>query len=102
MKQEHMVGWVMPATFDRRLTLRTYQETDAVCTPCGDGEAISCTVMDFSDSGARIRFEGASEIPKTFVLWMPKKGMRYTAEVMRIEGDEIGVRFTSVNLAVLD
>ena len=58
--------------------------------------------MDFSDSGARIRFEGSSEIPKTFVLWMPKKRLRYTAEVVRIEGEEIGVRFTSVNLAQFD
>jgi len=105
MDTDKAKSYVDPAVFDRRLMLRTYCEIAALCAPTDGGPEIPVTMIDHSEGGARLRFDAGDagiDIPKTFVLTIPSLRLSHVAEVLRINGAEVGVRYASENLNEAD
>jgi hypothetical protein len=64
----------------------------------GDGRPLrNCTLMDMSDSGAKLALEKVGDdIPDIFSLWLSRHGHpRYLCRVVWSCQDKIGVQFSS-------
>jgi hypothetical protein len=57
------------------------------------GSTIDCTVRDLSETGARISFPEAHQIPPEVELEIPKTGQWFRAKVVRSFGHSHGLRF---------
>ena len=55
----------------------------------------TCTLKEISDFGAKLQIVQGQVIPSVFDLVVEMDGMRARCDVMRRDGDEIGVRFCS-------
>ncbi|MEM8813427.1 MAG: PilZ domain-containing protein [Pseudomonadota bacterium] len=55
----------------------------------------SCVVRDISESGARLKVNGADGIPDTFDLLIELDGFEAECEVVWRDGDQIGIQFLS-------
>jgi PilZ domain len=56
----------------------------------------TCTMLDISSTGARLLVEGSIEVMhlKEFFLLLSSRGLAFRrCELVRVNGDEIGVRF---------
>jgi hypothetical protein len=51
--------------------------------------------MNISESGAKLRIKGISLMPQTFKLLILEAGLLYAGEIVRRDGDTIGVKFLS-------
>jgi hypothetical protein len=56
---------------------------------------VSVTVRDISASGARLRSEGSTSIPDTFLLIIELDGLEADCQVVWRKDHEIGARFLS-------
>ena len=65
----------------------------------GDGVPLrNCTLIDLSDSGAKLALEEFEDIPGIFSLWLSRHGHpRYSCRVVWSHQNKIGVQFTSDN-----
>jgi hypothetical protein len=54
-----------------------------------------CVVRDVSPSGARLRFDDCSRVPKCFDLFVELDGKAIGCEVVRACDRDIGVRFVT-------
>ena len=55
----------------------------------------SCTLIDISDSGAKLTLEDVGDIPDIFSLWLSRHGHpRYTCRVVWSYKNNIGVQFS--------
>jgi hypothetical protein len=63
----------------------------------GDGLPLrNCTLIDISDSGAKLALENIEEIPEKFSLWLSRHGHPcYACQVVWSRQDSIGVQFSS-------
>jgi hypothetical protein len=64
----------------------------------GDGRPLrSCTLIDISDSGAKLALEEeVDDIPEIFSLWLSRHGHpRYSCRVVWSSQNKIGVQFSS-------
>lgn len=63
----------------------------------GDGNPLrKCTVVDISNSGAKLILEDVDEIPDKFSLWMSRHGNpRYSCRVAWSGQNTVGVEFSS-------
>lgn len=63
----------------------------------GDGgPLVNCTLVDISESGAKIAIDEVDTVPETFTLWLSRYGYpRYSCRVVWRDCDAIGVRFVS-------
>jgi hypothetical protein len=63
----------------------------------GDGLQLrNCTLIDISDSGAKVELEGNDDIPDIFSLWLSRHGHpRYSCRVVWSQKNKIGVTFSS-------
>jgi hypothetical protein len=55
---------------------------------------INCTIRDMSDTGAKLRLAGASELPEEFELLVVKNDLIYPAMLAWQTSDHVGVTFT--------
>ena len=85
----------VPAEDDRRATPRRRVLKGAVIAYNERHCTLACTVRDISDTGARLRLTGAVTAPDTFELIIDLDGLEAPCEVIRREGNDIGVRFLS-------
>jgi hypothetical protein len=62
-----------------------------------DGSSIlNCVIENISDTGAKLIFKDASEVPDSFILWLSQDGrVARQCQVVRRSGREFGVRFTA-------
>ena len=62
----------------------------------GDGRPLrNCTLIDISDSGAKVELEDADDIPGIFSLWLSRHGHpRYSCRVIWNQKNKIGVQFS--------
>lgn len=89
---------------EKRWTMRKRMQSPALVYPGGIAASIPCLVVDQSVTGARLQmqpgwvnpFNGASSIGQTFRLVMRVDRVYADCEIVRIEENEIGVRFVSV------
>jgi len=58
------------------------------------GYALSCTIVDISDAGARVRLDGDEHLPARIYLVDSREGVAYKARLVRSEGREHGLAFT--------
>ena len=63
------------------------------------GSAVECVVRDISDTGATLKFSGATKVDDIIELHIPIKGRVHRAEVLWREADEIGVGFVQAPTA---
>ena len=83
------------------MTFRMRQDNrnkvDRVAWICvGDGLPLrNCTLIDISDSGAKVELEDADDIPGIFSLWLSRHGHpRYSCRVVWSHKNKIGVQFS--------
>jgi uncharacterized small protein (DUF1192 family) len=55
--------------------------------------ALSCTIRDMSDTGARIAFSDKVSLPDTVELHIPERNLTLRAKVRWRRGDEVGLAF---------
>lgn len=63
----------------------------------GDGAPLRrCTLIDISDSGAKLAFDDIDELPNKFSLWLSRYGHpRYVCNIVWSRQNTIGVKFSS-------
>jgi len=55
----------------------------------------NCTLIDISDSGAKLALEEVGDIPDIFSLWLSRHGHpRYSCRLVWSHQDKIGVQFS--------
>lgn len=59
----------------------------------GSPSAVDCTVRDFSDAGARLKFSGPPVASDNLTLSIPAKSQTFQARVVWQEGSDIGIAF---------
>ena len=57
----------------------------------GDGELLECTIIDMSETGARVRVDGSRRLPARFYLIDERDGIAYRARLVRSAGPEHGL-----------
>ena len=63
----------------------------------GDGvNAFDCFIIDFSDTGARVRVSEYGDIPEKVFLVHPQKRTAYRATVAWRRGDTLGLKLAKV------
>ncbi len=88
---------------NRRWSMRRTMSAPGLVWPGGSAPTIPCTIIDMSGTGARLLmqrgwvnpFRGASSVAQQFTLLMRFDRMQVECEIIRIEEQEIGVRFVS-------
>ncbi len=78
---------------DQRKAERSPVEMGAKGLLPQNSDAIDCTVVDISDSGARIELRDVDVVPRRFKLFVPDKHALCECRVVRQSGNEIGVEF---------
>jgi PilZ domain-containing protein len=63
----------------------------------GDGLPLrNCTLIDISDSGAKLSLKDADNVPDTFSLWLSRHGHpRYSCKLVWSGQTTVGVEFSS-------
>ena len=102
-----LVPKVLPvdaASSEKRWSTRRATQSPGLVFPGGMAASIPCMIVDQSVTGARLRmqdgwvnpFNGVSSLGQSFKLVMRVDRVEADCEIVRIEENEIGVRFVSV------
>jgi hypothetical protein len=89
---------------EKRSSSRRDAKMPGLIFPGGVAASIPCVVLDHSMTGARLQmqagwvnpFRGQSSLGQTFTLVMRIDRMEVDCEIVRIEENELGVRYVSV------
>ena len=102
MIKARLVGAIMDskkivlATHDRRSGQRVMVTISAVGLMRGNDKACECTILDISESGARIDFGPVEIPPSRFKMLVHDTNELYDCETVRQAGTSVGVRFLNV------
>jgi len=55
--------------------------------------SVDCLIRDYSDTGARLRFSEAANVPEAIELYIPNKDEFHRARIEWRSGNEMGVSF---------
>jgi len=58
-------------------------------------DGFECRLIDMSDTGARVEIGAMEVAPTTMKLFVPEANVLYKCEVVRRDGNELGLRFIS-------
>ena len=83
----------VPRRQEKRRSKRRTQTSKGFIRLEGGFASRICTILDLSDSGARISVEGVSKIPLSFTLMVSKDLQGRSARVKWRRGTEIGIEF---------
>lgn len=82
------------ATVRKRDRVAKRQNTWQQCWLKGSmGFQISCILVDYSSSGARLRFHSHQSIPNQVTLFCPALGMKKKAKRVWVESGDMGLKF---------
>jgi hypothetical protein len=87
----------MGFTMTFRMRQGNRDKVDRIAWICvGDGLPLrNCTLIDMSNTGAKVELEGAEDIPGIFSLWLSRHGHpRYSCRVVWSQKNKIGVQFS--------
>jgi hypothetical protein len=57
---------------------------------------LQCTLIDLSDSGAKLELQNTDGIPTTFCLWLSRRGhLRHSCKLVWNYQNTIGVKFVA-------
>ncbi len=88
---------ILPETGERRAVPRDDVRYDAQSFVKDRPDAMPCVVLNVSAAGARIRLpDFLSFLPKNSKLYIEEKHMLAECEQVWRNGNEIGVKFTSI------
>ncbi len=88
---------IVPNTCERRQRSRSNVNYDGLSFVESQPDGLSCTVLNISESGARLLLpDFFSFIPRKAKLYIEEKNILAECEQIWRNGDEIGVKFTSV------
>lgn len=57
---------------------------------------VDCTIDNLSETGAHLRVQGSSPLPKEFLLVEPSRNLVHKAEIVRRTPKGIGVKFNGL------
>ena len=57
---------------------------------------VDCTIDNLSETGAHLRVQGSSPLPKEFLLVEPSRNIVHKAEIVRRTPKGIGVKFNGL------
>ena len=57
---------------------------------------VNCTIDNISETGAHLRVQGSSPLPKEFRLVVPSRNIVHKAEIMRRTPKGVGIKFNGV------
>ncbi|MGA2894101.1 MAG: PilZ domain-containing protein [Xanthobacteraceae bacterium] len=82
-------------TFNLRHDLRNVINRPAWIS-VGDGvPLLKCTLIDLSDSGAKLALESTDDIPDRFSLWLSRDGQQsFSCRIVWCERTALGVQFS--------
>ena len=72
---------------------QTYLNAMGIIPDLDDG--FECRLIDMSDTGARVEIGAMEVAPTTMKLFVPEANVLYKCEVVRRDGNELGLRFIS-------
>jgi hypothetical protein len=83
-------------TFNMRQERRDKTEQPAWISVSSSLPLRKCTLIDISDSGAKLALDDIGELPDKFSLWLSRHGHpRYTCRIVWTDQNTIGVQFSS-------
>lgn len=57
---------------------------------------VDCTIDNLSETGAHLRVQGSSPLPKEFLLVEPSRNIVHKAEIVRRTPKGVGVKFNGI------
>jgi hypothetical protein len=57
---------------------------------------VDCTIDNLSETGAHLRVQGSSPLPKEFLLVEPSRNVVHKAEIVRRTQKGLGIKFNGV------
>jgi hypothetical protein len=57
---------------------------------------VDCTIDNLSETGAHLRVQGSSPLPKEFLLVEPSRNVVHKAEIVRRTAKGLGVKFNGI------
>lgn len=63
----------------------------------GNGSfVVDCTIDNLSETGAHLRVQGSSPLPKEFLLVEPSRNIVHKAEIVRRTSKGLGIKFNGI------
>lgn len=82
---------------ERRGAARYESNAKALSLIKGRRKGLACTVLDISETGARIELDDASRfMPKSFKLYIEEKDILVACEQVWRKDTQVGLKFSSV------
>ena len=57
---------------------------------------VDCTIDNLSETGAHLRVQGSSPLPKEFLLVEPSRNIVHKAEIVRRTAKGLGIKFNGI------
>lgn len=57
---------------------------------------VDCTIDNLSETGAHLRVQGSSPLPKEFLLVEPSRNIVHKAEIVRRTSKGLGIKFNGI------
>jgi len=83
----------LPPVVDRRVASRRRALLSGIIAYNNRGNSLSCSVRDYSDTGARIRVPEDANLPEHLYLILVRHRIAFQAEIMWYGQQEAGLRF---------
>jgi hypothetical protein len=80
----------LPLPIERRGALRRWRLQSGRIS-AGDGNVVECTIIDMSETGARVRLRSVCRLPAKFYLIDDRAAVAYKVRLVRSMGHEHGV-----------
>ncbi len=80
---------------EKRGSERSNVETDAKGILPHLNHTLDCTVLDISETGARVELTNVDIVPETFKLFIPETHRLCECRVVRRSGRQLGLQFES-------
>ena len=90
MTQAQTAGYIFE---ERRGATRSTVSINAQGIIPNSDKAIDCTVLDISETGARIELNGSETLPRKFNLFVPETHTLFECLAFRRTGKQVGLVF---------
>lgn len=90
MTQTQAAGYIFE---EQRAAIRNTLAMDAQGIIPNINKAIDCTILDISDTGARIKLKQVDMVPRKFKLFVPETHTLCECLVVRQDGKHVGLVF---------
>ncbi len=78
---------------ERRESSRIAVKIGATAFVANSNDAIECTILDISETGAKLEMNGVDIIPAHLMLYIPEVDCTFTCEVAWRRENQLGLKF---------